>query len=177
MSTRKCNTAGFRYRSFQVEIQHFISELNNHKLTADKLLHRSEDIRLMYDDILKLHGQELLHYNGCRLAQLAQSDANETRTMANLADRTYKDSHAMRIATVIAMVYLPANLVLSFFSTSLVWYDGYGDQPSERNYVLRVHRETWIAILMTVILGACTYFTSWWWGRMRQKPELGQALP
>lgn len=32
--------------------------------------------------------------------------------MAVLADLTYKDSRTMRIATVIAMFYLPANLVM-----------------------------------------------------------------
>lgn len=35
--------------------------------------------------------------------------------MAVLADLTYKDSRTMRIATVIAMFYLPANLVMVCF--------------------------------------------------------------
>jgi hypothetical protein len=44
-----------------------------------------------------------------------QADAVENRDMAVLADLTYKDSRTMRIATVIAMFYLPANLVMVRF--------------------------------------------------------------
>lgn len=57
-------------------------------------------------------GQELQHENGLKLTQLVQADAVENKDMAILADLTYKDSRTMRIATVIAMFYLPANLVM-----------------------------------------------------------------
>jgi hypothetical protein len=66
---------------------------------------------LKYDDILKYHGQELLHNNGLKLTQIAQNDSSDTKTMACLAEKTYQDSRTTRIATVIAMFYLPANLV------------------------------------------------------------------
>lgn len=35
--------------------------------------------------------------------------------MVSLADRTARDSRTMRIATVIAILYLPANLVMVSF--------------------------------------------------------------
>ena len=138
------------------------------------LLDVTNDIRLMYDDVLKYHGQELLHNNGLKLTQIAQNDSQETRTMAWLAGKTYQDSRVTRIATVIAMFYLPANLVTSFFSTTLVWFDSDrgGESSSEHGSVLRIHRETWIAVLATLILVACTTLTSWWWDRRERKSGL-----
>ncbi|KAI1255335.1 hypothetical protein MGN70_003400 [Eutypa lata] len=98
--------------------------------------------------------------------------------MATLADKTYQDSRTMRIATLVAMFYLPANLVMSFFSTILVWYesaDGVssGDigGSSEYNASLRIHREMWIAVLTTFILTTCTLAVSWWWERREKQPS------
>lgn len=65
-----------------------------------------------YDNILTFRGQELQHENSLKLTQLAQADAVENKDMAILADLTYRDSRTMRIATMIAMFYLPANLVM-----------------------------------------------------------------
>lgn len=67
---------------------------------------------VQYDNILTFRGQELQHENSLKLTQLAQADAVENKDMAILADLTYRDSRTMRIATVIAMFYLPANLVM-----------------------------------------------------------------
>ncbi|KAI0448271.1 hypothetical protein F5B21DRAFT_510337 [Xylaria acuta] len=101
--------------------------------------------------------------NGLQLSQIAQSDSYETKVMAQLADKTYKDSRTMRIATLVAMLYLPANLVMSLFSTSLLWYetsDGtVGDDlesNSERNASLRIHSEIWIAKMATLLLTTST---------------------
>jgi hypothetical protein len=64
-----------------------------------------------YDNILTFHGQELQHDTSLKLAHLAQADAAGNRDMVVLADLTHKDSRSMRIATAIAMFYLPVNLV------------------------------------------------------------------
>lgn len=67
---------------------------------------------MQYSNILTFHGQELQHDTSLKLAYLAQADASGSRDMAVLADLTYKDSRSMRIATAIAMFYLPINLVM-----------------------------------------------------------------
>lgn len=53
-----------------------------------------------------------MYDNGVKLAQLAQSDATEKKIMVMLANKTAEDSRTMRIATIVAMFYLPANLVM-----------------------------------------------------------------
>lgn len=69
-------------------------------------------ILFKYDDILRLHGRELMHHNSMELTRIAYAQSVETKLMVSLADRTRQDSRTMRIATVIAMLYLPANLVM-----------------------------------------------------------------
>ncbi|KAG6365617.1 hypothetical protein INS49_007228 [Diaporthe citri] len=61
--------------------------------------------------------------------------------MAILADLTYRDSRTMRIATVIAMFYLPANLVMSFFSSTLVWFGTSGDVSENSGSKMQVRSE------------------------------------
>jgi hypothetical protein len=46
------------------------------------------------------------------LRRIAEDDSRETRLMAEVSQRTHADSRTMRIATIIALTYLPANLVL-----------------------------------------------------------------
>jgi hypothetical protein len=43
---------------------------------------------------------------------MAKDNSRETQLMADTAKQTHADSRTMRIATVIALIYLPANLVL-----------------------------------------------------------------
>lgn len=127
---RVCNLPVSMHDDFQRELRNLSSELRNYKQTTRKLLSLANNIRLMvrsiylhvvshvltklyskYDDILKLYGQELMYHNGMKLTQIAQADSVETKVMVSLANQTSQDSRTMRIATVVAMFYLPANLV------------------------------------------------------------------
>ncbi|KAF2650289.1 hypothetical protein K491DRAFT_720887 [Lophiostoma macrostomum CBS 122681] len=159
---------------FQREIQNLARELRNYMRTTRELLDFSDAIRLMYDDILRFYGQELAHNNGARLTQIAQADSTDTKTIVSLIDKTYQDSHMVRIVTVITLFYLPANLVMSFFSTTLVWFDNDDErgQTGSKVSVLRVHREMWIAVLTTVLLATGTILISSWWERRARVTDL-----
>ncbi|EFX06080.1 hypothetical protein CMQ_4149 [Grosmannia clavigera kw1407] len=115
-------------------------DVDGYQETARKLLRMFDDLQSMYGKILALRGQELQHDASLKLAQLAQANAAESQNMVLLADSTYKDSRAMRIATAIAMLYLPVNLVMSFFSSTLVvWYETATE--ADRNSTMRIRRE------------------------------------
>lgn len=62
--------------------------------------------------ILELRNQDLLNINGRQLHVIAEANAKETQVMAEVAQYAYNDSRTVRIATVIAMIYLPASLVM-----------------------------------------------------------------
>ena len=57
-----------------------------------------------------------MYKNGFTLANIAQAQSAETKIMVALTDKTQKDSRSMRIVTFIAMIYLPANLVMVSFN-------------------------------------------------------------
>ncbi|KAI1212577.1 uncharacterized protein F4807DRAFT_472124 [Annulohypoxylon truncatum] len=97
---------------FQRKLRNISREVDSYIETVHKLLRMSDDLRSMYNSILTFYGQELQHDTSLKLAQLAQADASGNRDMAVLADLTYKDSRSMRIATAIAVFYLPVNLVV-----------------------------------------------------------------
>ncbi|KAH8896843.1 hypothetical protein GQ53DRAFT_838316 [Thozetella sp. PMI_491] len=158
---QKSTTPASIHDNFQRELHSISGEVASHLETTQKLLNLSNDIRSMYKDILELHKQELLHSNGMKLAQIAQADSTETGVMVSLADKTAQDSRTMRIATVVAMFYLPANLVMSFFSTTLVWF--------QDDAVLRVHPEVWIIVVATILLAICTICTSICWGEREKR--------
>lgn len=63
-------------------------------------------------NILALCNRDVIIRNGLSLAQLAQTSSADNKVLAIMADKTQKDSRIMRIATLIAMIYLPANLVM-----------------------------------------------------------------
>jgi hypothetical protein len=62
--------------------------------------------------MLRLRNQELLLTHGHTLTKLGQAAASENRVLSVMTDRTRKDSRTMKIATVVAMFYLPVNLVI-----------------------------------------------------------------
>ncbi|RBR00432.1 hypothetical protein FVER53590_12518 [Fusarium verticillioides] len=155
---------------FQREIHNVTIELKNYRQTVQKLLATSKDIRVMFDDILSLNSQQIQQYNSLQLTQIAENDSMEMKTMASLANKTYQDSRIIRITTVVAMFYLPASLVLSFFSTTLVWFEP-SAQPktSDRSYTLRIHQELWIAVVVIFILTVSTVFGLGWWDRKEKR--------
>ncbi|KAI1116751.1 hypothetical protein F5Y14DRAFT_439594 [Nemania sp. NC0429] len=170
-TAKLCKIPIIVHQDFQRELENIVSELQNHEQTVQELLSVSNDIGLMYDGVLKYHGQELLHNNSLRLTQIAQNDAFETRTMAAIAEKTFHDSRTVRIATVIAMFYLPANLVTSFFSTTLIWFDNSG-----QNFALKIRPEAWIAVVTTLVLVGGTKFLSWWWEQSERKKHCATSV-
>jgi dUTPase len=64
------------------------------------------------NSIISFRNQDLLAENGAQLHRIAESNSREARLMADTANLVYKDSRTMRIATTIALIYLPANLVM-----------------------------------------------------------------
>lgn len=106
--------------------------------------------------------------------------------MVNMATISSRDSRTTRIATLIAVFYLPASLVLvsfpkvgmrprvdddsavlqlpdggqSFFSTGFVEF------RSEGNSGLSIHKQVWIAFVFIAVLGITTLFGFWAWHRL-----------
>ncbi|KAL8794048.1 MAG: hypothetical protein Q9195_003348 [Heterodermia aff. obscurata] len=109
------NSVGIPQKSqtgFEQEIYIMFNEINSHTSTLSELLSNSEDIKSITISILELRNQEVHQKNSAQLQRIAEDEAKETKIMSELATGTYEDSRATRVATVIALIYLPASLVL-----------------------------------------------------------------
>ncbi|XXH05661.1 hypothetical protein Hte_012096 [Hypoxylon texense] len=160
------------HEDFQRKLRNISQEIDNYIETSHKLIRVSDDLKSMYNSILTFRGQELQYETSLKLAHLAQADASEKRGMAVLADLTYKDSRSMRIATAIALIYLPVNLVMSFFSSTLVWYGTAVDVAENDSSSIQIRNEVWIASVASITLAIGTVCWSWWWNwREQKKPD------
>jgi hypothetical protein len=107
--------------------------------------------------------------------------------MAEISKWPYDDSHSVRIATVIALVYLPANLVMvrpklicntceadvaqAFFSTIFAHFsfpESSISSPGSRGSV-KVYGQVWVALVSIVVLIACTGSIFWLWDRQKRR--------
>ncbi|KAI1119109.1 hypothetical protein F5Y14DRAFT_460409 [Nemania sp. NC0429] len=161
------------HENFQRELRNISGEVDTYIATTHKLLCTAHDLKSMYSNILTFHGQELQHDTSLKLAYLTQDDVAGNKDMAVLADLMYKDSRSMRIATAIAMFYLPVNLVLTFFSTTLVWYGTAVELAEKEIPRIQVRSEVWIATIAAVVLAIGTVCWSWWWNWTGQR-KLGK---
>jgi hypothetical protein len=120
--------------AFLREIGHITRDLKAYQSTTEELLSLSSDIKstvrpdlaciadkefftdltnspAKINSVLDLRNQEIFNGNSAQLHRISENNAKETQLMADIAKRTYSDSRTVRIATIIALIYLPANLV------------------------------------------------------------------
>ncbi|OCK78362.1 hypothetical protein K432DRAFT_427331 [Lepidopterella palustris CBS 459.81] len=146
------------HTAFRGHMQHITNDLRNHSRTVKKLLTFSDDIRLLNHKILSFLSNELILENGLSLSQLVWSDSTEKKVVVKLAEETGRDSRSMRVATTIALMYLPANLVFAFFSTNLIEFD-------QISRSLKIRTQVWIAVLITLALAVVTMIAARLWDR------------
>ncbi|GAB1317156.1 hypothetical protein MFIFM68171_07366 [Madurella fahalii] len=150
-------TSNLAHQTFLRKIRAIGGEVRSHSATARELVRLSGDIQAITNHILNFRNQELVSTNGLHLARIAETSQKDSRTLVDVATLSSRDSQTTRIATLIAMGYLPASIILSFFSTILVGYD------EGSNSHLRVQGDVWVVIVSTLALGAATViaFVAW----------------
>ncbi|KIW71206.1 hypothetical protein, variant 1 [Phialophora macrospora] len=161
------------HEAFMAEVACISDDLANSISTVHELLHLSQDITSTIKSVLQFRNEELFNKTSIQLQQIAENDSQETKAMAEISKWTYTDSRTVRIATVIALIYLPANLVLAFFSTVFVEYGASTRTPVDRRGHLFVHSQLWIAILSIFFLILGTFATFWVWDRPQKRPRSG----
>jgi hypothetical protein len=86
---------------------------------------------------------------------LAQEARREAVAMRHLAEKSTLDAAAMKVLTVITLIYLPTTVVTNFFSTSFVLTDIDGN--------MRLARSTWIMFVIAVPLTLITLIIWMFW--------------
>lgn len=98
----------------------------------------------------------------------------ENATIAEIAKESRKYSEKLKALTFIATMYLPATLVATIFSSTLIqWQAGDTSPDGSRGSHYTITSQFWIYVLTTLILMILTFIgarlleTSGWPGRMR----------
>ena len=94
--------------------------------------------------------------NGHSLRALAEEARREGKAMHGLTQKATQDAAAVKVITVITMVYLPLTVVANFFSTQFVT-----QKPVGQGHTIEVADNWWILAAVGFPLTAVT-FLMWW---------------
>jgi hypothetical protein len=113
--------------------------------------------------------------SGHALETLAQESRNENMEMRALSERMHKltekatqDAAAVKVLTIMTLIYLPATVISNFFSTSFVVTES---SPSHGAGHISVLADWWIFIVVTLPLTAITLYIWWIWTRIKTHGE------
>ncbi|KAK1142094.1 hypothetical protein N8T08_008177 [Aspergillus melleus] len=104
---------------------------------------------------------DLLGYEETRaLKRLAQISHEESHNITELTKRNVQDAAAVKMLTIVGLVYLPTTIVANFFSTEFVKVNDQGD--------MNVSRDVWIMAVCAIPLTFITIGA--WWFCVRYEP-------
>jgi hypothetical protein len=147
-------------------IPSFMEQLHElHMLTVrvDALRTRLQGITSLVSSFLELN-------NGFALQSLAKESRKENEEMRKLSQRMHgltekgtQDAAAVKVLTILTLIYLPATVVSNFFSTSFVNLQTSAGKP---NHVV-VSGDWWIFVAASLPLTLLTLYTWWVWTRIK----------
>jgi Mg2+ and Co2+ transporter CorA len=106
--------------------------------------------------VVQLSSSALDLENGHSLRALAEEARREGKVMHALTEKATQDAAAVKVITVITMIYLPLTVVANFFSTQFVT-----QKPVGKSHVIEVADNWWILAAVGLPLTAVTFFM-WW---------------
>lgn len=181
-TTHTINTLMEKYHQFCQDPSFFDPEAGTdvYDFVAIALHEKKQEVVLTRTKVETLHSKvkntiDLLSSlldlgNGVALKVLAEESQKENAVMRGLAEKSTRDAAAVKVLTVITLIYLPVAVVSGFFSTEFVHTHSQHDGRSR----IVVTREAW---LLAAIAAPLTLFTlmSWWiWTRL-QAPNAAEA--
>lgn len=107
--------------------------------------------------------------NGHSLRQLAEESRQENLTMRNLTEKSTQDGTAVKVLTMITLIYLPATVVSNFFSTQFVTQKQEGNNS---HVVLLSNAWLFAAICVPLTLGTLIV----WWAWVRCQVPSGHSI-
>ena len=130
----------------------FHEKLQELKFLRQKL----ESLHKRVKAIEQLSSSALDLENGHSLRELAEEARRESKVMHSLTEKATQDAAAVKVITVITMIYLPLTVVANFFSTQFVT-----QKPVGGGHVIEVAGNWWILAAVGFPLTAFTFFM-WW---------------
>ncbi|ERF72821.1 hypothetical protein EPUS_04256 [Endocarpon pusillum Z07020] len=127
---------------------------------------QADHLRLKVRGTDKLVASFLDLGNGFALRELGHDAREETEEIHKLTESSAQDAAAVKLLTMIMLIYLPATVVSSFFSTAFVDADRSPGRPGK----LVILENWWIYVAAAVPLTFLTFFL--WWSMGRVSPNV-----
>ena len=143
---------------------------------TDVLVLRLQALQTRLQGVSNIVSSFLELSSGFALQQLTRESRRENEAMRQLSERMHhltekatRDAAAVKVLTIMTMIYLPATVVSNFFSTSFV-------RTNDGNDHIVILRDWWIFVATSVPLTAVTLYIwlvwmriqahhiyPWWW--------------
>ncbi|KAH9208411.1 hypothetical protein DL95DRAFT_449866 [Leptodontidium sp. 2 PMI_412] len=130
-----------------------------------EVLHkRAQATAQLISDVLAYENAQVMNLNGRSLYELTQESKEENSKMRILTERSTRDAAAVKILTVITLIYLPVTVVASIFSSQLIQVDDHGR--------ISVISESWWFVVVSLPLTVFTFlFWRYWLSHTMKKSE------
>lgn len=142
-----------------LEVQ--IAHLHLHRRAAELLICQLRGTCTLLLKVLD-YRNDLIMKDYSKIANELAGIANAQNTSLKvLARETKRDSRLVKVLTVIAIAYLPANLIAAIFSSGLV-------RTSDQDFhgsSFHISRDFWIYLLTSIAVTIVTVSTAFWWDR------------
>lgn len=131
-----------------VQFDEHIKELELYVMRVDVLRDKAKCIAQLLSDLLN-------YENAVALRNVAHESQRESKSMTQLTEKSTKDAAAVKVLTIIGLIYLPTTIVASFFSTQFVHTNNMGNMAVSAN--------AWLLAAIAVPLTIITIATWWTW--------------
>ncbi|PGH16149.1 hypothetical protein AJ79_01916 [Helicocarpus griseus UAMH5409] len=143
-----------------------IGELNENIEEVKLYVDRAKALKERVGSTVSLLSDLLSYEEAHALKDLAETSHQESRSMAQFTEKSARDAAAVKVLTIIGLVYLPTTIVLNFFSTEFVSSQG-GDK-------LKVSTQAWILAAVSIPFTVIT--VTLWWLCVRRKNSFPRAF-
>ncbi|TVY57550.1 hypothetical protein LCER1_G002864 [Lachnellula cervina] len=133
------------------ELEEQMNEAQVNLKKVEVLHKKAQGTAHMLTDWLDYENAQVAHLNQMSLNGLIKETKEENIQMRILTERSSRDATAVKILTVITLIYLPMTVVLNFFSTQLIHVDDLGR--------ISVISQSWWFVVVAIPLTIATFAT------------------
>ncbi|KAH7317939.1 hypothetical protein BKA65DRAFT_515468 [Rhexocercosporidium sp. MPI-PUGE-AT-0058] len=147
------------------ELEEQIGDIKMNIKRTEVLHTRAQATAQLISDVLAYENAQVINLNGVSLRELTQESKEENSKMRILTERSTRDAAAVKILTVITLIYLPVTVVASIFSSQLIQVDNRGR--------ISVISEFWWFAVVSIPLTVLTFLLWRYWlsQTMRQSEQ------
>jgi len=142
--------------------QCMVEEYKEYIYQVEVNLNRAEVLRTRFQSTAKLGLDLLNHGEATILREVGQASRQESTHIMELTAISARDAAAVKILTIIGVIYLPTTIVTTFFSTEFVHLDN-RDKT-------QISAQVWIIFAVSVPLTALTFML--WWVCVRSQASI-----